>query len=791
MLFFHGAGETGCPSNGGIYNNEKQLLIGGKLFKQRVDNNQFDGFLFYPQVTPPDSTCWGSWGANPNVYYNSIIAALDSMIKYVRADADRVVAFGLSAGGSGAWRIAEFFPHRVASVAPSAAAGIQMNYSKFVHIPVWLATGGKDTNPSPAAAQYSVNQVSSIGGYINYTQYPDLGHAVWVQHWLEPGFLPFMNESHKANPLVFFQRDEFCPNTAINAKIGISPGFYAYEWQKDNITIATSTNGVHQVINAASTISFTGNEITVKSYGTYRVRFKRTASSAWSVWSPKPAVIKTKTVTQTSPITIAGNFSKVLPSLDGKTTVPLQLKEGYINYKWYRATDNVLVGSQQTYTAPVGTYKGQYEEPYGCGSTFSPNFVVVNANGSPKPEQAKNVSAVPASQTSVLIKWTDNPSATYSETGYEIYRATKAGGPYEFIAVTAANATQYTDQNLDAGNLYYYVVRAVNNTGAAPPSIEASTKTLIDLVAPSTPTNLQYRGSNQYSVSLQWNPSTDNIGVKRYDIYANGTKMFSTTKTYHTVMGLDSDKWYSFTVVAVDAAGNESAPSSQVTGYTHRQGLNYKYYHGAWSALPNFSTLTPVKSGTTDTVNVGAGIRTQGDNFAFMWDGYIYIPTAATYTFETYSDAGSKLYMKIAYSHGAAATVNNDGVHTAVSKTGSVYLTKGYHKITMTFFETTGVETMQVYWRNDAGLALERIPKNFFSAVNVVSPAAPIAPASLTAVYQAVNKIRLNWLDKSTNETGFEITRSTAANGTYTPVATTSANQTTYTDSGLKASTTG
>src|SRR5687768_1577444 len=48
MLFFHGAGEAGCPSNGGLYNNEKQLLHGGRLFRDAVNNNQFDGFLTYP-----------------------------------------------------------------------------------------------------------------------------------------------------------------------------------------------------------------------------------------------------------------------------------------------------------------------------------------------------------------------------------------------------------------------------------------------------------------------------------------------------------------------------------------------------------------------------------------------------------------------------------------------------------------------------------------------------------------------------------------------------------------------
>ena len=53
-LFFHGAGEFGCPSNNGMYNNEKQLVHGGRTFRDRVNNNLFDGFLVYPQNYNPD-----------------------------------------------------------------------------------------------------------------------------------------------------------------------------------------------------------------------------------------------------------------------------------------------------------------------------------------------------------------------------------------------------------------------------------------------------------------------------------------------------------------------------------------------------------------------------------------------------------------------------------------------------------------------------------------------------------------------------------------------------------------
>lgn len=115
-------------------------------------------------------------------------------------------------------------------------------------------------------------------------------------------------------------------------------------------------------------------------------------------------------------------------------------------------------------------------------------------------------------------------------------------------------------------------------------------------------------------------------------------------------------------------------------------GLNYKYYEGAWNALPNFSALTPVKTGTTP--NVDLAIRNVNDNFGVVWEGYINITTPGSYTFETISDDGSKLYFNSTYSPGATALVNNDGLHAPVSATGTVNIpSAGLYPIAITFFE--------------------------------------------------------------------------------------------------------
>src|SRR5690606_35914193 len=146
---------------------------------------------------------------------------------------------------------------------------------------------------------------------------------------------------------------------------------------------------------------------------------------------------------------------------------------------------------------------------------FSPDFKVVDAGGSPKPAAASNLTAVPLSRSVVRLNWSQGSG----ETGFEIYRSTASGGPYQFVRLTAANATSFRDSNLVENMVYYYIVRAVNETGAAAPGNQATVKTLVDNSPPSAPSNLQFNEvSGSPAVHLTWTPAVDDYSVDRYDI---------------------------------------------------------------------------------------------------------------------------------------------------------------------------------------------------------------------------------------------------------------------------------
>jgi hypothetical protein len=70
----------------------------------------------------------------------------------------------------------------------------------------------------------------------------------------------------------------------------------------------------------------------------------------------------------------------------------------------------------------------------------------------------------PSGRHIVNLNW--NPSSSVNVTGYNVYRASIAGGPYAQINNGGLVAsTIYTDSAVASGQAYYYVVTAVDSSG--------------------------------------------------------------------------------------------------------------------------------------------------------------------------------------------------------------------------------------------------------------------------------------------------------------------------------------
>jgi pimeloyl-ACP methyl ester carboxylesterase len=757
VLFWHGGGEIGP-----ITNNEIQLFNGGNYFQTQVANGGYDGFMIFPQET---SIGWET------SYFSRINSVVDTLIKYCKVDPDRVISMGLSSGGFGTISYANENPQRAAKMIASSPAGVGTlipNIPSYLQIPLWMASGGLDVNPTPAVAVQFDTSFAGQGGNVLYDFFPNDAHNTWNDQWAKSYFLSELSTTHKANPLVYFQKNLLCPDSVINVRMGLTPGFYAYQWDFNGTPISGANS----------------SEYYAQQYGTYRARFQRTSTSGWSLWSPSPVVVSAKTRYNPPAVAIQGLHTNVVPGADSNYTVPLFEPSGYQSYRWVSAADNSIQSSAPIFIAGAGQYKAAVMDTSGCYSSFSPVYNVTNANGSPRPDRPRNLNATPQGGGAILLDWTNNLTVVNPPTGYEIYRGTKSGGPYAYTATVPGNTLSYVDNNGLVASTYYYIVRPINATAAGVVSNEAFASPMKDSIPPTAPSNLTVgQWTTRQQVSLSWGAATDNVGVYKYDVYVNGVKMYTSDSLFTTVYNLNPLTSYVFTVKARDKAGNVSQPSNQVLGYTGLAGLKWRFYQGYYYNLPNFDTAKIVNTGIS--LNADISVRPPGVDisYGFVWEGYIKIPQSGTYTFGLTSDDGSALYINSFYNYKINPTVNNDGAHNASSTITGTYTFSagGVYPVAIAYFQQGGAASIQLTWSGPGISGTQTIPNSAFSD-NVPAASPPNAPATLVATAASYKRINLSWVDLSTNETGFEVVRGTASGGPFTSLATTAAGATSFVD---------
>lgn len=108
------------------------------------------------------------------------------------------------------------------------------------------------------------------------------------------------------------------------------------------------------------------------------------------------------------------------------------------------------------------------------------------------------------------------------------------------------------------------------------------------------------------------------------------------------------------------------------------------------------------------------------DKFYANISGWIKVKQGGLYFFRLGSDDGSRLFVK------NEKIVDNDGVHEAISKEGSVELGVGSHPIAIEYFNNTPDSFLQLEWKKPGTSNWELVPDDAFETVadevHVVSP---------------------------------------------------------------------
>ena len=175
-------------------------------------------------------------------------------------------------------------------------------------------------------------------------------------------------------------------------------------------------------------------------------------------------------------------------------------------------------------------------------------------------------------------------SAVSDAAGYKLYR--------DGVEIADQTATTFTDSGLANGTAFTYAVAAYDAAGNLSAKADGVSATPADTTPPSAPSNLSVAdvaGDNGGAVALSWDAVSDAV---HYMVYRDGVLLAT---ELDDPMFADSDAGtsvaHSYSVTAMDAAGNESARSGSAEG----------------TALDNLAPASPSAAAAADHLRDNGG----------------------------------------------------------------------------------------------------------------------------------------------------------------------------------------
>jgi hypothetical protein len=437
-------------------------------------------------------------------------------------------------------------------------------------------------------------------------------------------------------------------------------------------------------------------------------------------------------------------------------------------FKVERSTDNVTFSQIGTTAANIASYS---DLGLAAGSTYYYRIRAYNTGGDsnysniasattnpivatpPAAPAALNASAV--SSTQINLTWTDNSN---NEDGFHVERSIDNVN-FSELNSTAPNIVSYSDSGLTIGSTYYYRVRAYNVAGNS-----GYSNTVVTSTQGGTPT---YRDNVLADAPVSYWRLGESSGTAAADLMGRNPGTYTGGFTLGQAGALPGDP--NTAVLLNGTTGYVQAPNSTSLGladgpltleaWVRRNSVNrndiiiHKGTGAYQMLLTSGNRLALAKANTATIVQ---STRTVTD-------------TAWHHVVATKNGAVSKLYID---GVDVTGTITNQTLINATSSALRLGTDSGT-------WMSGVLDEVAIY---NKVLTPQRISAHYAAA------ALPATPSALAASAISSSQINLSWTDAASNETGFNIERS-LDNVNFLQIATTTANTTSYSDSGLTAAT--
>jgi predicted peptidase len=190
-IWLHGAGGAGGDNLRQISNDN---YYGPHLWAAQETQAKYPSFVLVPQTT-------GAWAlADPKRLSEEetmTLALIESLEKEFSIDSRRIYLSGQSNGGNGTWDLLIKRPAVFAAGVPLCGGGNPALAARIASIPIWAFHGAKDDVIPVTYSRNMIRQIRLEGGSPKYTEYPDVGHDVWLHALKEPELVDWLFSQHR------------------------------------------------------------------------------------------------------------------------------------------------------------------------------------------------------------------------------------------------------------------------------------------------------------------------------------------------------------------------------------------------------------------------------------------------------------------------------------------------------------------------------------------------------------------------------------------------------------------
>lgn len=220
------------------------------------------------------------------------------------------------------------------------------------------------------------------------------------------------------------------------------------------------------------------------------------------------------------------------------------------------------------------TKEGGYIHFEGAPGQYSITNYGFNSDLTP-PTTPDEVNVHSVTENSVKLEWSESKDNVGID-HYEVFRGIVSPGTIVYTSVGTTEETTMDVTGLSSGIEYAFKVQATDLAGRISGFSTEVEATPVDTERPTVPGNVQANAGGKF-IELKWTPSVDNVAVAGYDIYEGNSLVVSgVTGTQRFIyptgtFAVDPDRLYRFTVVAKDAAGNQSSARTTVENGAWKQ----------------------------------------------------------------------------------------------------------------------------------------------------------------------------------------------------------------------------